>query len=112
MKISTFIAAPSDTNMTRLDIITSIYHDWKPIELRDSGMIELKLLSWSPVWFIGQLVAIGSEHQIERNGITYDVRFYNCELNDINRASKVWLSFRACKELDLNVVLVKFSYNH
>lgn len=89
------------------EIISALFNQWNIPEMRQAGIVESYLLNWKPVYFITKL----SEGQtIERHGIIYETKLLGCCWNDINKASKVALSFRHCNELDIAICLVKFIF--
>lgn len=97
----------SQLHSTKLDVISSIYHAWNISELKREEIIKAHLLNWTPSYFLSRLTCLAGLCELDHNGVTYEVHFMGCCLDDANRAKKVCISFRECNELGLAVALVK-----
>lgn len=107
MNIKTFLDSQNQY-ATQLDIITAIYHQWNIKEIKQAGIGKAWLLNWKPVYFIQQINLV--DMTVKYKDTDYQLKLHGCNIEDINKASKVALSFRDCNELGLMVCLVKFIY--
>lgn len=108
MMLNTFIAQ-SMNYQSKLDIISALYHQWDIKELRESQAITGYLLNWSPVYFLNNLKTVDGNNILTKDDKDYEISFFgNQTIDDLNKASKVAISFRECKELGLQIALVKF----
>jgi len=94
---------------SRLDVISAIYNEWNIKELKQSGICRAWLLNWAPVYFIQHANLI--DNILTHKGKEYQLKLLG-NIQDINKASKVALSFRECDELGINVCLIKFIYSN
>ena len=109
MKINQFINQQNQIQYSsKLDIISAIYNQWNIKELKSDGICKAWLLNWSPVYWLGQINLV--DGTISYKEANYEMKLHGCKIEDINKASKVALSFRQCDELGLSVCLVKFIY--
>ena len=107
MNIKTFLSDQNQYN-SKLNIISAIHHQWNIKEIKQAGVSKAWLLNWKPVYFIQQFNQVDMTVKYKDN--IYQVKLHGCSIEDINKASKVALSFRDCNELGLMVCLVKFIY--
>lgn len=108
MKINAFLHQQTQTQYSsRLDIISAIYHQWNIKELKQDEVCKAWLLNWTPVYWLQQISLV--DGTISYKDKSYELKLL-CKIEDINKASKVALSFRECEELGLSVCLVKFIY--
>lgn len=97
-----------NTSINKLDLILSITQDWYISELKKSNLVNAFLLNWTPI-YTKALIEKNPDY-ILRNGIEYSIYYYRNELPDYNQAKKMALSFRSCKKLNINVVLIRSIY--
>lgn len=106
MNIKSYLKT-SQMHNSKLDIISSLFHQWAVPELKKAGIVQAYLLNWSPQYLVSQLRCLAGICELNHNGITYEVHFVGCSLDDINKAKKVAISFRKCNELGLQIALIK-----
>ncbi len=90
----------------KLDLINSLYRTWNIKELKaQQGLLDAcYLLHWKPAYLYNH----GWQAGIERDGITYEVRF--TESYYLEEVSHFRLSFRHCKAVGVAVCLIKPVY--
>ena len=96
--------------LTKSDLISDIYNEWYINHLKQLGVINAFLLNWKPQYYLTMIhIDTDGSELIKHMGVYYDIKYIN-PLNfntEIMKANKIALSFRQCKELNINVVVVK-----